>query len=151
MTTNHLESKLLFDKYPLVINPSLAALIGLNEAIILQQIHYWLVLNKKTEKNYYEGRYWTYNTYEDWKWQFPFWSMKTIQRTIKKLESKRYIISSNFNSSKMDRTKWYSIDYDEIEKLNSLVWQPYKGAAKYPYPFSQNGEMQDEEINNASG
>ena len=31
----------LYDRYPLIINPTLAELIGLNEAIVLQQIHYW--------------------------------------------------------------------------------------------------------------
>ncbi|UWV93843.1 hypothetical protein NW062_00655 [Mycoplasmopsis cynos] len=31
--------------------------IGLNEALILQQINYWIEINKKTGKNFYEGRY----------------------------------------------------------------------------------------------
>ena len=55
-------SNLLFDKHPLVVNPSLAALIGLNEAIVLQQVHYWLKHNEEADKNFEEGRYWTYNT-----------------------------------------------------------------------------------------
>jgi len=48
---------MLFDKYPLVINPRLAALIGLNEAIILQQVHYWIKLNEEDKKNFEEGRW----------------------------------------------------------------------------------------------
>ena len=35
-------SKLLIDEPPLQVLPSLALKIGLNEAIILQQVHYWL-------------------------------------------------------------------------------------------------------------
>ncbi|HDE3362621.1 TPA: DnaD domain protein, partial [Staphylococcus aureus] len=35
-------NKLLIDDYPIQVLPKLAELIGLNEAIVLQQIHYWL-------------------------------------------------------------------------------------------------------------
>jgi len=35
-------SKLLIDEYPLQVLPSLAVIYGLNEAIILQQVHYWI-------------------------------------------------------------------------------------------------------------
>jgi hypothetical protein len=33
--------KLLIDSSTLIVLPTLATLIGLNEAIVLQQIHYW--------------------------------------------------------------------------------------------------------------
>ena len=36
-------SRLLIDEPPLQVLPSLAREIGLNEAIMLQQIHYWLL------------------------------------------------------------------------------------------------------------
>ena len=42
-----MSSRLLIDEYPLVVQPSLAALVGINEAIILQQIHYWLQPDRK--------------------------------------------------------------------------------------------------------
>ena len=35
-------SRLLLEDEPLVVLPKLATVIGLNEAIILQQLHYWL-------------------------------------------------------------------------------------------------------------
>lgn len=37
---------LLFDERPIVANPVLAREIGLNEAIVLQQINFWLEVNK---------------------------------------------------------------------------------------------------------
>lgn len=108
-------SKLLIDDQPLQVLPALAESIGLNEAIILQQIH-WLL---SKSKNDFEGKYWIYNTYEDWKENhFRFFSVSTIRRAIDKLESLKLIVStSKFNRMKMDKTKWYTIDYD---KLNSL-------------------------------
>jgi hypothetical protein len=110
-------SKLLFNKSPLVIDPDLAVLLGLNESIIIQQIHYWLQINEKSNHNFYDGHCWTYNTYKEWQKQFPFLSVKTIQRTINNLESCRLIVSSNYNKMKIDRTKWYRIDYKILETL----------------------------------
>lgn len=37
----------LFDIHPLVVDKDIATALGLNEAIILQQVHYWLEINKK--------------------------------------------------------------------------------------------------------
>ncbi|MBP1917214.1 putative phage protein (TIGR02220 family) [Lederbergia galactosidilyticus] len=108
-------SKLLFDEHPLVILPSLAIHLGLNESIIIQQLHYWVNSNGKTR----EGHKWVYNTYEDWQKQFPFWSISTIRRTITKLENADYIIVSNFNKLAIDKTKWYRINYDMLKGLNS--------------------------------
>ena len=115
---------MLLNEQPLLIMPQLASIIGLNESIILQQIHYWLEINKKANANYKGGYYWTYNTYEQWKEQFPFWSMCTIVRIIKSLEKLKLVISGNYNKIKLDRTKWYRIDYKELEALeNTPLYQ----------------------------
>lgn len=55
-------SSLLIDEHPLVVLPSLAKEIGLNEAIMMQQIHFWI--NKR--KHFKDGKYWVYNTYDGW-------------------------------------------------------------------------------------
>ena len=52
----------LINEPPLVLLPSLATAIGLNEALMLQQIQYWLSRSDKE----IDGRYWIYNTYEAW-------------------------------------------------------------------------------------
>lgn len=106
-------SRLLFDDPPIVISPRLAALVGLNEAIILQQLHYWIQQSSHER----DGRRWVYNSYEEWGKQFPFWSQITIRRTIKNLEQMGIVIAKNFNKSGFDRTKWYTIDYEALERL----------------------------------
>lgn len=40
-------SRLLINEQPLLVLPSLACEIGLNEALMLQQIHYWMNTSKK--------------------------------------------------------------------------------------------------------
>ena len=49
----------------------------------------------------------------------PFWSESTIKRTIKSLEEQGYLLSANYNRLKMDKTKWYSIDYEKLAELES--------------------------------
>ncbi len=113
-------SKLLFNEQPLVIDKQLAKLIGLNEAMVLQQIHYWLEINRKADKNFREAQYWTYNTLEEWQEEFPFWSVDTVKRTLTKLRKMGILITGNFNRLKMDRTLWYTINYEELEKLSEI-------------------------------
>lgn len=113
-------SKLLIDESPLQVLPSLAVLIGLNEAIILQQIHYWLRNFQRVndERHYKDNRYWVWNSYREWKESaFPFMSEKTIQRVCIKLENMGVLLSEKFNSSDGDHTKFYSIDYQCLDKL----------------------------------
>jgi len=106
-------SKLLINENPILVLPTLAKKIGLNEALFIQQLHYWLADSKHT----YDGYQWVYNTYEDWHRQFPFWSTSTIRRIIGKLEREGLIISGNYNRFKMDKTKWYRINYEYLESL----------------------------------
>lgn len=107
----------LFDNHPIVLDKVLATKIGLNEAIVLQQVHYWLEINKKNKRNFHEGRYWTYNSMKKWHEEFPFWSIETVKRTFKRLREANLIITGNFNVYQMDRTLWYTINYEELESL----------------------------------
>jgi hypothetical protein len=106
----NLPSKLLINEPPLQVLPTLAKVIGLNEAIVLQQMQYWLHVSK----HQIDGFVWIYNTYEEWQVQFPFWSNDTIYRAIRKLEKLGLIVSGNYNPTKFDQTKWYRIDYDKL-------------------------------------
>jgi hypothetical protein len=112
-------SNLLINEPPLMVLPTLAAKIGLNEAIILQQIHYWI--DPRGNKNLREGRHWVYNSYKDWKKQFPFWAERTLQRAILSLEKLKLIMSSNFSKNPLDKTKWYTINYDELSIISKGV------------------------------
>ena len=120
-------SKLLINEPPLQVLPTLAIAIGLNEAIFLQQIHYWLTPTVKYKPHYreYEGviRPWVYNTYHTkndeketgWQANFPFWSVRTIKRIVSSLKEKDLIIvTDQFNTASSNRTLWYTIDYDNL-------------------------------------
>ncbi|WP_225430980.1 hypothetical protein [Limosilactobacillus reuteri] len=105
---------LLISEPPLQVLPTLARLIGLNEAIILQQVHYWL----QRSSNIKDGYRWVYNSYPEWYKQMPLWKSETTMRTaFKNLEKKGLLITANYNKAKFDKTKWYRIDYEKLSLL----------------------------------
>lgn len=113
-------SKLLIDDYPIQVLPKLAKEIGLNEAIVLQQIHYWL--NKRTHLK--DGKYWTYGSMVTWQRdQFFFWSVNTVKRTFASLEKQNLLIVGNYNRAGFDKTKWYSINYETLEQVSQRLTQ----------------------------
>jgi len=115
------ESRLLLDDRPLVVIPELAVAIGLNNAIALQQVHYWVRINQRADKNFRVGYYWTYNTYEAWREYFPFWSISTIKRIFMELEADGLIVTGNYNRLAIDRTKWYRVNYEVLAQSVNLI------------------------------
>ena len=111
-------SKLLINEHPLMVLPSLAKAIGLNEAIVLQQVHYLLTISS----NERDGFAWVYNSFPSWQANvFPFWPEVTIKRIFKSLESTGLIVStSKHNKLSIDRTKWYRIDYQKLAMLEDF-------------------------------
>lgn len=107
-------SSLLVPAQPLVVIPELAALIGLSAAIVLQQIHFWL---ERATHESRDGHAWIYNNFEEWQADFPFWKLRHIRRIMKTLIDLRLVRVAQVNKSRGDRTNWYSINYDEVEKL----------------------------------
>ena len=111
--------KYLLDEPPLVVLPSLAKRIGLNEAIVIQQIHYWLTNAREAKRtyNFRQGRWWVYHSYPEWGVTFPFWSEPTIKRTFLGLEKTGLVISGCLGDDPRDRSKWYSIDYVALANI----------------------------------
>ena len=98
----------------LVVQMDLAQLIGQDEAMLLQQLHYRLT-NQGVER---DGRMWFFHTYENWRKQIPFWSISKLKSKFLKLEKMGLVLSTNkYNQFYVDRTKWYSIDYDKLDAL----------------------------------
>lgn len=112
-------SKILVPDKPVQFLPKLAKEIGVNEAIFLQQLHYWLTSSSAKEIN---GRLWVYNTQEEWQEQLSCFSFRTMQRIIKSCKDKGLIEFNTFNKLSYDRTKWYTINYDEIKKIEKKIF-----------------------------
>lgn len=101
--------KLLIPEEPLVVLPTLACAVGLNEAVFLQQLHYWSA-RKKADDN---GETWVFNTFAEWMAQMPWiTSRKTFQRMVDRLASAGYIEVRQPNGS--DRTYHYRLIYESL-------------------------------------
>jgi hypothetical protein len=117
-------SKLLLDEQPVLILPQLAVAIGLNESVILQQINYWLRTYERAGKatHFRDGRWWVYNTAEDWQGNFPWWSLATIRRALAKLRDTGLVLATDkYNRMPRDRTLWYTIDREAVTQIEQGI------------------------------
>lgn len=94
---------------PHSFDPLVAKEIGIECAILLYNIEFWIEKNKANNKHFYEGKYWTYNSTKAFAEQFPYMSERVIYKTLQKLIEKGYIIKGNFNKNSFDRTCWYAL------------------------------------------
>ena len=120
-------------------NTDVAERYGLQEAILLDWIVFWLVENERNERNFYEGRCWVFNSAKALAEKFHYLTPNTIQKTLKRLEDAGIIISGNFNKNKFDRTKWYSI----ADEYRYLLKEHRSDAENLKEDAKQNPQSED--------
>jgi hypothetical protein len=98
-------------------NIELATMYGVDEAIMLHNIIFWLRKNKSNNTNFNDGRTWTYNSAASFEELFPFWNHRKIARILKSLEDNNVLVSGNYNKLKYDRTKWYALIDETLLEL----------------------------------
>ena len=138
---------LLMPSRPIVINPDLAYSIGLNEAIALQQVNYWL--KETTSGLERDGVRWIYNTNEQWLEQFPFWSESTLKRTFTRLKQLGVLKVEQLNKSQRDMTNYYTINY-ESELLDEVKVSKSK-SSKCTLPSGQIEPMEEVKVERSNG
>ncbi|MEH7333139.1 hypothetical protein V7161_10920 [Neobacillus drentensis] len=93
--------------------------IGLKEAFLLYQLHK-LIENKgqliKSEK-------WVTITYDELHEHLSIWSKSSIKRLVHLLEEKGYIVSANWNESKLDKSRWYTLNYQKLKRLDPYTYR----------------------------
>lgn len=109
-------SPLLINESPLQVLPTLAVAIGLNEAIVVQQLHY-LLRDPRHGKRLAEHQ-WIFNTYEQWVANFfPFWAPRTVERIFTNLSRLKIIISCQ-PEGRRSRRKYYRIDVETLNRIS---------------------------------
>lgn len=97
---------------------AVATEIGLEEAILLANIAYWVDKNMANGKHLFNGKHWTYNSHNAFLTLFPYLkSRKKIEKIIKNLTDLNLIEKGYFNKSSYDRTTWYSLTEKGVELL----------------------------------
>ena len=144
----------MIDKH--FFSTKLAKRFGIEAAIMIENLFYWIDKNAANNVHYYDGSYWTYNSVQAFSKLFDYMNITKINRVLDFLEGKekepkdgksdknliKIIKSGNYNKSKMDRTKWYAFTDEGLEILKECGYELSKNnAAKRTNAFSQNEQM----------
>ena len=81
---------------------------GILEAILLNNMQFWIERNKANETNYYDGYYWTFNSTKAYTELFPYVTQRQIQNALKHLRDEGILQVGNYNKLTYDRTLWYA-------------------------------------------
>ena len=121
----------------IMFDEAIAIEYGVDAAIFIQNLYFWIRKNEANQKHFHDGRTWTYNTFQAWCALFPFWSEKQVRRIVKNLESDGVILTANYNKIAFDRTLWYALS-DEVLYMcrNGHMHLPKRANEKCP-----NGQM----------
>lgn len=82
---------------------------GIQPAIILNHLYFWITKNKANNTNFYNENYWTYNSKKAFSELFPYMTERQIDYALRKLIDCGLVITGNYNKSSYDRTLWYAI------------------------------------------
>lgn len=112
-------------------NTEIAAKYGIEEAILIHNLFFWIQKNAVNGRHFYDGSYWTYNSASAFSDLFPYMSPKKIHRLLSRLVDIGILIKGNYNDVKFDRTTWYSFTDIAIEELSSLGYKMPNDNKKY--------------------
>jgi hypothetical protein len=110
----------------LQVLPALAAELGVDKAIFLQQLHYWSLVKQRAG----DEEAWVYNTQEEWLEQLPWLSRRSFQRIVNALRAAGLIKVAQPEGR--NRRAHYAIDYDELTKVCSAKVAPSHSAKVAP-------------------
>ena len=89
-------------------DPQIATKVGVNAAVLYQNIVWWTQKNVANKKNIRDGYVWTYNSRTAFGQLFPYLTQSQIKTAISKLIDSGLIIKGEYNAANYDRTNWYS-------------------------------------------
>lgn len=94
-----------------VFDIDVAQIVGVNAAILLENIAHWVEHNRANEdkQSFHDGRYWTYNSMKAFSELFPYLKPNAVRTALKKLKDADLIIVGNYNKLAYDRTQWYAL------------------------------------------
>ncbi|MGN0378521.1 MAG: hypothetical protein ACI4EU_02925 [Butyrivibrio sp.] len=123
--------------------------VGINAAVIFNNIVFWVEQNYANDRNCVNGKYWTYNTIKAFQTMFPEMTANQINYALQKLESKGYIESAFLNKDARDRTKWYTVcDFDRWIKNTSCISENSEMALENSEMFNINNNIYNTTDNN---
>ena len=135
-----------------LLDTGLACQYGVDEALFLQSLGYWIEKNHANGVNRVAGRTWTYNSLPALEGMFPFWTRRVLQRIIGKLGDAGAILTAQHNPA--SRVTWYALSDEVLDALGldecRSDAEPYDAAEEPALPVetlekvtAPNGAMAD--------
>ena len=93
---------------------AVAEMYGVDGAVFISRLQFWIEKNAANDRHYHEGRYWTYNSLRAMEKLFPFWSRRQIERIVKNLKDKGVLLTANYARDSYDRTLFYALDESKL-------------------------------------
>lgn len=113
----------LFSGFTLAFDHGIAKECGVNAAIVLNHIIYWLKYNEKhlckNPECEQDGKIWMYETQKEMAEFFEFFSEKEVRDYLKILVDKGLLVKGNFNKNHFEKKNWYSLPDDVFQKVFS--------------------------------
>ena len=91
-----------------LFNVGMAKKYGVNAAIVVRHLQFWIIKNKSNKKHLHEGRTWTYCSINAFTKIFPYWSARQLRTILDGLIESGVILKGNFNQKGYDHTTWYA-------------------------------------------
>lgn len=125
-------------------SPHLAKMLGLPSAIFLQHIYYWVKHNKGSNKHFYDGNWWTYNTRKGYANYFEYLTEDQIRGAISKLKTEEILLTGNYNKIAYDRTTWYALSEKGWELFNDAIGENPQWSGDFPQSIGGNPKSKKE-------
>ena len=90
-------------------DPKIAAIVGVNAAVIYQNFLFWSEKNKANKKHIRDGYVWTYNSRRALLELFPYFTESQIKTAIAKLIASGLLVKGDYNLANYDKTNWYAV------------------------------------------
>lgn len=113
---------------------------GVDIAIIVNNIAFWIQKNKANEKHIHDGKVWTYNTTKAFTELFPYWTDNQIRRILTNMQKLGIIETGNYNLTAYDRTKWYTFTDAFVKTHTSICENTQMDLSKHPNGFDETNE-----------
>lgn len=134
-----MNKRLVNEYYTIPLLPSVANAIGLNEALVLQQLHFFTIapddwLPRFVGRENRVGRDWLKVSIRKWQRRvFTWWTRQTVANIFDSLEELELIVTLK----QPGKTTWYAVDYEALsKKLDTRVYKDRARKKENPYGFS---------------
>ena len=96
-------------------------LYGIEEALLLQGFRYYIGLHAASGTQFYEGRYWVYNSRASLLKLHPYLTEAKLRSSLDNLIENGVLLRGNFNKKEYDKTSWYAFTDEYLEQLDPSI------------------------------